>query len=95
MARSVRLQKKLLSKSLLTVAEDTVTDSEILSKLWNLKQGESTLLNSQLLKSQPLVKYGLEYNVVRGPIPGHWLHREFDAKELEIFFIAKNITDCP
>ncbi len=90
MARSARLQKKLLSNALITVAEDTVTDSETLDKLWNLKQGESILLNSHILKSQPLVKYGLEYHVVRGPIPEHWLHRVFDAKELEVFFIAKN-----
>ena len=89
MARSVRLQKKLLSKSLLTVAEDTVTDSEILSKLWNLKQGESILLNSQLLKSQPLVKYGLEYNVVRGPIPGHWLHRDVRCQRVRDFLHSK------
>ncbi|GGJ85202.1 hypothetical protein GCM10009304_09040 [Pseudomonas matsuisoli] len=90
MARSARLHKKLLSNSLLTVAEDTVTDSDTLNRLWSLKQGESILLSSQILNSQPLLKYRLEYNVVRGPIPGHWLYREFDAKELEIFFIAKN-----
>jgi len=90
MARSARLQKKLLSNSLLTVAGDTVMNTDTLNRLWSLKQSESILLNSKLLNSQPLVRYGLEYNVVRGPIPGHWLHREFDAKELEIFFIAKN-----
>jgi len=90
MARSARLQKKLLSNSLLTVAEDTVTNTDALNRLWSLKQGEGILLNSKFLNSQPLVKYGLEYNVVRGPIPGHWLYREFDTKELEIFFMAKN-----
>jgi len=90
MARSARLQKKLLSNSLLTVAEDTVTDSDTLNRLWSLKQGESILLNSQSLNSRPLAKYALEYIVVRGPTPGHWLFRAFEAKELEIFFIAKN-----
>ncbi len=90
MARSNRLQKKLLSNYLLTVAEDTVTNSDALSKIWDLKQGEGILLNSKFLNSEPLLKYGLEYNIVRGPILGHWLHREFTANELEIFFIAKN-----
>lgn len=90
MARSARLQKKLLSNFLLTVAEDTVTNTDVLNMLWGLKQGESMLLNSKVLNSQPLVKYGLEYNVIRGPILGHWLYREYDTKELEIFFMAKN-----
>lgn len=88
MNRSARLQKKLLSRHIFTVAEDVVANDELVALLWGLEQGERFSITSESLESDPLARYGLQYTITRGPMPGHWLHRAFDQNELELLFTA-------
>jgi hypothetical protein len=90
MSRSARLQKKLLSRHLLQVAEDVVTNEGLINFLWGFKQGESFNITVENLDSEPLSKYKLQYTVTRGPIPEHWLYKAFEPNELELFFTAKD-----
>ncbi|MGY2442453.1 MULTISPECIES: hypothetical protein [unclassified Pseudomonas] len=90
MTRSLRLQKKLHSLHLLTTAEEVVRDSSLVEKLWALKQGDRFELNRASFRSWTVQRYRLEFVITRGPVRGHWLHKEFDATELELFFTAKN-----
>ncbi|ETF09835.1 hypothetical protein [Pseudomonas moraviensis] len=92
MARSVRLQQKLHSKYLIEVAGEVVLDDCLVEKLWALNRGDRFELNSRSFGFGPVQKYRLEYAITRGSIPGHWLYKEFDPKELTLFFTAKDFA---
>lgn len=89
MARSVRLQKKLHALHLLEAAENVVLDDRLVEKLWALNQGAKLELNATSAGPGVVQKYRLEYVLTRGPILGHWLYKDFDSSELELFFTAK------
>jgi hypothetical protein len=77
---------------LIEIAEGVVLDDCLVEKLWALNRGDKFELNSHSFSSGPVQKYRLEYLITRGPISGHWLNKEFDPKELTLFFTAKNFV---
>ena len=92
MARSVRLQKKLHSRYLIEIAGGVVLDECLVEKLWALNRGDKFEVNSHSFSFGPVQKYRLEYVITRGPIPEHWLYKEFDPEELTLFFTAKDFV---
>lgn len=67
-------------------------DDYLVEKLWALNRGDRFELNSRSFSFGPVQKYRLEYVITRGPISGHWLYKEFDPKELTLFFTAKDFA---
>lgn len=92
MRRSVRLQKKLHSQHLIEIAGKVVLDDCLVEKLWALNRGDRFELNSRSCSFGAVQKYHLEYVITRGPLPGHWLHKEFNPEELILFFMAKDLV---
>jgi hypothetical protein len=87
--RTRRLQKKLHKQWLSEVAREIVMDQTLEPKLWNMEQGESMEFDrSSYCGSEFLNKFDLNITVVRGPIEGHWLYKEYDPCELNLFFYA-------
>ena len=87
--RTSRLEKKLHKKWLTEVASDIVMDQTLEPKLWSMAQGESMEFDrTSYCGSELLTRFDLNVTVVRGPIEGHWLYREFDPYELNLFFYA-------
>jgi hypothetical protein len=93
MSRMPRLQKKLYETHLISIACDAIADEALVSRMWNLAQGESVSLDDSTLNSEPLSRYKLRLNVVRGPVPGSWTEKPFDPEELEVWFFADGNED--
>lgn len=92
--RSIRLEKKLHKIWLVNVAEDIVMDRDIEKSLWDMNQGDSMeFTRSKYKNSEVLNYYNLNIIMERGPIKGHWLHKQFDQKELNLFFYAKQFPN--
>ncbi|WP_194791880.1 hypothetical protein [Pseudomonas sp. UFMG81] len=89
MSRSTRLEKKLHSLHLMAAAEAAVLDERLAAKLWALEPGDSIEFSSACCDCAAVQKYRLEYVITRGPVPGHWLYKAFDPKELTLLFTAK------
>ena len=92
--RSKRLIKKLHKNWLVEVASQIVMDENIEQELWSMNQGDSKEISSSNYSgSEIMQKFDLSIIIERGQIKGHWLHKEFDAAELNLYFYAKQFPN--